>query len=171
MSEYARLPQPHLMEDHLLEEEAGVGWGGGSQRKESISQSSLLKKRPLALRAQGSKRVRAARVCRIATLPSGGGSAIGSELLQPDRVLSSSPGVRVEPPLLLRWQEVSVNYKSRHAGNIPCSSQEMSFVQPHRKPQRGGSGQPARVPARGCIASAPGARLGQCAQSCPAHHR
>lgn len=64
-----------------------------------------------------------------------------------------------------------MNYKSRHAGNIPCSSQEMSFVQPHRKPQREGSGQPARVPARGPIAAASGrragARLGQCAQESP----
>lgn len=44
-----------------------------SQLKQNISQTSLLKKRPLVLSAQGSKRVRAARVCRTATLPSGAG--------------------------------------------------------------------------------------------------
>ncbi|XP_027249568.2 zinc finger protein 697 isoform X2 [Cricetulus griseus] len=51
----------------------------------------------------------------------------------------------------------------------------MSFVQPHRKPQRGDSGQLARVPARGRTAAAPGrragARLRHCARSCPAHRR
>lgn len=54
--------QPYLIiEDHLLEAE-----GEKSQLKESLSQTSLIKKRPLALCAPGSKRLRAARVCRTA---------------------------------------------------------------------------------------------------------
>lgn len=92
--------QPYLMEDHLLEAE-----GGKSQLKESLSQTSLIKKRPLALCAPGSKRLGASTRLQDRTLPSGGGgSATGHALLQPDSVQgysecpSSSSGVLVGAP-------------------------------------------------------------------------